>query len=390
MKKHTQTKLAILWSFFVTSAAIGMEPHDQLKKDPYESLPLELQKIIRLTIMENAITFLGQQPINLPKECKSSHGITLDLDNNDLIINDYTHVNTWNIITSELKQTIETPKGIPYIKSKEGPGSQEIQKWDNDDHVYKSVLTSDAIRPCAIHKNTIAIESSPYQIAIMNADARNFINTFYTIERIGTVALSDDRVLVSSSVATRVWNLKTRDSHTLRPNMSVTKAKLHNDKALIIGHAGTSGSLRTLQIWDINTGALLKTIDGFTYCYGDVDIAINNQWAVAISLHDKKAWSLSPLQGTTADNPLLWITEKTGILQGNLIRRACQTWIDGNKFILVLPEKFEELFTEIKEDESREQVDCRIYFTLPAMVRAYLKNSLNIRAKRAVPLTQVI
>ena len=32
MKKHTQTKLAILWSFFVTSAAIGMEPHDQLKK----------------------------------------------------------------------------------------------------------------------------------------------------------------------------------------------------------------------------------------------------------------------------------------------------------------------------------------------------------------------
>ncbi len=38
--------------------------------------------------------------------------------------------------------------------------------------------------------------------------------------------------------------------------------------------------------------------------------------------------------------------------------------------------------------ESR--VDCRIYFTLPAMVRAYLKNSLNIRAKRAVPLTQAI
>jgi len=373
--------------FFATNTTISMEPHDQLKKDPYESLPSELQHIIRWSVLENAITFLSQQPINLPKECKFSHEITLDLDHDDVMITNNTR-KTWNIMTGELKQMIEAPKDIPYIKHTYG--SLDILKWDNDDHIYKPIFALDKSKPCAINKNIIAFADRPYShtIHIINADTGKNIDTFQADQPIETLALSDDTLLASSTMPTmQVWNLKTRDSQILRPKMQVIKTKFHDDKALVIEqHADLRADHGTLQLWNIHTGTLLKTIPEFRYKYGDVHIAFNNRWAIALSSVDKKAWSLLPLQGTVHENPLVWITENANILQGNLIRRICQATSDDNTFMLALPEKL----GVIKEDESQEQKDGRIYFTLPYAVRAYLRNCLRIKGRVTLPLAQTI
>lgn len=361
--------VTILVSFFATSTALGMKAHKQSKEclRHFTTLPSDdVKQKIQHYILQNAITFLSEQPLTLPNNINFGSSIAITIDENDLIISEYGNpISTWNLMTSELKHIAQKPNDTSGVA---------IKILHN--------LKSKPL-PCApiIDKNRIIVGLHSKKVLIIDSHTEEVIDIFETKDTITDIAPYNDTVLIGSSRHIEIWNIATNTSKIIKTNMVTMVAALYDDQAAIMGQRGM------LKIWNINTGELLKTIKNFTYNHGGAFLALNDRWVVAISPNDRKAWPLSlNLRGTPKDNPLLWIKENADIAQGDFIRRACQTTMDRNNFILALPKKF----GAPEDNESKEEMDCRIYFTLPFIVRAYLRNCLNIKARKAIPQSEAI
>lgn len=425
MEQHNRTYI-ILILFLITSTAIGMQDPilaEQIERQEclkiFKTLPPELRQKIHLSMLHNAIDFLGQQPITLPTDdgvrltminnkmervykpstdiCHSIQAI----DNNTVILRIFPNlIKTWDLMTGQLKQTEQVQKNcaVPYkykyiingnkmaVLSDINPGV--VYVWNTDTNEQLSEIKE----TWAIATHVIAIDNSKIATGLYSGKVHvKDINTgiiSHTFEADGTlysIAMCDNKVMVVTAQSVTIWNLQTGSQKRLEKTEPHTKVAIYKNKAATQSPCCNA----SLDVWDTDTGEVLRTLKN--NCKGQPKLALDDYWVVAAYGDIIQAWSLEPLRGTVNDNPLVWITQKADILQGNLIRRMCRATIDYNKCILVLPtNKFKELFEKVPENEPREQMDCRIWFTLPSAVRAYLRYRLPIEAQKAVPLSEAI
>lgn len=141
------------------------------------------------------------------------------------------------------------------------------------------------------------------------------------------------------------------------------------------------GYWKSTHARDLVTSELLRLLKKHKVMSGDKAATVYNRSGYV------QIWpSFVDLRGTPDNNSLLWIIQKTNMLQLDFIKRVCAATSTNKEFIIDLPEKL----GKIKEDESQEQADGRLYFTFPADIREYLRNRLNIRRPVRYYLTEVI
>jgi len=141
----------------------------------------------------------------------------------------------------------------------------------------------------------------------------------------------------------------------------------------------TVSSDETAKIWNVLNGTCLRTLagpNGHTDCV--TCVTLDDTYVITGSEDcTAKIWPLFPrlIKGKPETNPLLWIIHNTDRLQFDFMQRAYEKTINNKNFIIALPKKL----GVIEDDETQEQKDGRIYFTLPCAVREYLRTRLNIR-----------
>jgi WD40 repeat protein len=376
-------------------------------------LPDDLKKKIQWYIVQNAITFLAHQPIILPTDNGRSLKIingqeqivqgqstdqcysVLGIEDNKLIIRTIPNmIKTWDLMSGQLIAEKKITNFIPIkntcyhiiydnkiAKISITPPFNKIEVWNEETNTLLHTFNEqDCIRVngVTLDENRIAIALHSGTVHVKDIYTGNIINTLPGNNKINSVAIRDNIVIIGTETNTIIWDIKTNTTKNL--DIKIYAAALCKNKLVTHEHDNT------LSVWNLDNYTVLQTFK--TYYFQRSNLTMNDNWIVNTTHKscDIQAWPLAPLQGTTKENPRLWIAHEANILQGNLIRRACQATIDENEFILRRPKKF----GHIADDETREQMDCRIYFTLPALVRAYLRNCLNIVAKKDIPLSHAI
>jgi len=242
MKKYT-LRITYLILLFAITTAISMETHNQLQEylGNFIELPLDLKQAVQLSILQNAIIFLSQRPINLPKKCTLSPIIAID-NNNLMVRENDNQINTWNLMTGQLKQTVQASIDEDYIQVNWQFKNIGIKKWDSDTHEYKltfSINEPDRITAVTTNKNKVAIGLFDGTIHIRDLNTGNITHIFQANNTINTIALCNDIMLTASPKPcfgsnVQMWNLKTQDSKTVETSIFVMDAALYNDKAIIL------------------------------------------------------------------------------------------------------------------------------------------------------------
>ncbi len=387
-------------------ALYGMNPCNELR-----SLPQELQTHILFSknfgFLRDIIDFLGFQPITLigPHEHASSV-VSVELYG-DIIKTKSIHswkkwlITLWNIHTGAyIYSNIERYKAweeegpaiiindkainieytcvqneifTPKIYTCEKTGLWNVYTEEELD----SIAHEDDVLSIATYENCIAMVMGDGKVKLWNIDNKQ--NT-YTIDPFGyatSVALNKDLIIIGLKQGyIESWN-----RHTLKPSYNfvitnftkqVTSMITHNDTVL----AGSKDGIT--RVFDIDTKTILHTLNGPNGHTAQINSIATDGTKVVTGSQDgtAKIWPLIyTTQGTHEDNPLLWLLYNTNIVQLNFIQRAYNTTIDNQEFIIDLPKKL----GKIEENESQEQQDGRVYFSLPPHIREYLRNRLKIR-----------
>ncbi len=187
------------------------------------------------------------------------------------------------------------------------------------------------------------------------------------IGRVKSSALVGYKIVTGSCDETvKVWDIVSGKSlHTLVGYTGeLWTIKVAGDKVIVMS--------ADIKIWNIHTGKLLNILTGAAYSMK----AMSDDKMVTSMSQFAEIWTLScNLKGAACDNPLVWILQKADIPQLNLIERAYETTLMHQDFIIDLPKKL----GKVEENESYEQRDGRVYFSLPEHVRKYLRLRLTIR-----------
>jgi len=258
-----------------------------------------------------------------------------------------------------------------------------VQVWDIKTNRSLYITHANNAQAIAISDNIMAIGSYDGTITTYRINDGQLLSTFkeHTNEVVA-IALSGNKMVTSSYDRTvKIWDIYTgeclftlltgHNGHTA----AVTSMAINGEKLV------TGSWDRRVKIWNINTGEILFALPATNRFDTEVEsVAISND-KVVIGLGDNTAqiWSLSiDLSAQDFNNleePLAWIRYNLTIPQADFIARALNATQAGQDFIIALPEKL----GEIKENESQEQADGRIYFTFPDEVREYLRTRLMIR-----------
>jgi len=185
-----------------------------------------------------------------------------------------------------------------------------------------------------------------------------------------SLAISGNLVVTGSGDGTaKVWDIDGQLQHTLAGHTaSVFSVSISNDKVV------TGSYDRTAKIWDLTTGQLRRTLKGHTSCTR-FSVAIKDDKVITGSYDKVLIWPLSIDLQAPELKPFACMEHTITMPQADFIARALNAMQAGQDFMIALPEKL----GEIKENESQEQADGRIYFTFPDEVREYLRTRLIIR-----------
>lgn len=415
MHKKGILYMVIITCIYCTEPSFLYSMNDENSPYNIRLLPKELQEHILLShdvgFLKDAINFLGSQPMTFTKP--DGHISTIE---SVALYGDILETKSWyawqwytilwNIHTGEpihtnIKNckpweeyksvTIDDKKAVSIVLSyhlNEALKSTEI--WDiQKNKKLKTINHKKNIRSItADDNNYVAMVLYNGLVKIWNIENKKDTHLIYCLSKAKSVAINKDMIIIGL----KSGDLEMRDRCRIhepihwfyntdkRPN-KVTSIRLHENK-ILAGHQDGS-----IKIWDIVTQELLHKLTGPNK-HRDIITAMAMCDDVVITGSEDctaKIWPLTiNTQGKTDNNPLLWIMYNANAPQLNFIWRAWQTTQKDEEFIIDLPTQF----GTIEKDESPEQTDGRIYFTLPPMIREYLKNRLKIR-RQATTLDKV-
>lgn len=408
------------------TALHGMNDSENPKTffDELRTLPTELQE--KILLLQDAITFLGQQPITLSEHTKSIEAISVSDDK--FATRCYGRVvKIWDMHGICLRT---------FPKS---------GKFEYDKHIYS----------IALHGNKLATGHSAKTVNIWNIDTGLCLYTLKELKkdkshdsRVTSILMNDNTLIAASGETVHIWDMLTKEcTCTFSPTTGstinsivtngdvigtgcsdgivkvwdytgtcihafeefkgkicgVTSVSMNKDKIAAISYCGS------LKIWDITTDTCIFTYEKLKgqpnerrslaisedkIITGSADgtaqirnlathellhvfagpnkhtdganrIALTAKNVAITGSADKtiKIWPLLiNLQGTPDDNSLQWIIQKSDLPQLNFIARAYDATITEEKFIMVFPSE-----------------DIKIFLTLPAHVKQYLLARLKIR-----------
>jgi len=421
-------RITLLISIANSTMSYGMETAKQKEKKEFQAcfeewLPKELQKHIVSLSFSDVIEFLGLYTITLEGHTDWVNSVAIagdkvvtgsedatakvwDINNGQLLhtLDGHTDViisvatagdkvvtgsrdttaKIWDINTGHLLDTLEHAWCVNAVAitgdiMATGSGNT-LTVWNLKMMHYRTFLGHwHMIDSIAIAGNKVLTGSRDNTAKIWNINNGQLLLTLLVghMHEISSVSVAGDKVVTGSVGGNaKIWDINTGQLiHTLQEHQEHTDDRLRS--VAIEGNKVVTGLYKgNAKIWNSNTGSLLQ------YLHGHTDSA----WSVAIS-GDKvvtgsrdttaKIWSLLPnLHGTSQNNPLLWIVEEATIPQLDFINRAYKAAIDTKQdpMIIALPKKL----GKVEENELQAQRDGRIYFTLPLLVRKYVRDRLNI------------
>lgn len=418
MKKQNLI-FTILILFFATGSAMNMKrsatamdikTENQSKElfMEFRSLLPELQRHILL--LKNDIIFLSQQPITLAGPHGHTHeiySVEIAIDEDDKCATDEYEVVTagkdnmvkvWDINTGnflhEFASTDDndyTKHIVPYYHTTPTPNGPFISGINTgqlmrktEENNMRSIWESSPV----FMNNKLIMVTRENTVILEDTDPEKTLLTLagpHQHNRVVSSIAIDKHIIITGSwdCTAKIWEghtgefLRTLAGHHGHTD-HIWAVEIYDDIAI------TGSRDKTAKIWNVQSGTCLRTLAGPNGHTDEVTaVMLDNTYAVTGSRDcTAKIWPLFPnLKGTPETNPLLWIIHNTNMLQCDFIQRAYEKTIAIKDFIITLPKKF----NVIEEDELQEQMDCRIYFTLPCAVRAYLRTRLKIQAKEAIP-----
>ncbi len=405
MKKYT-TQLIHLILLFTTVAAFGMKRSfsalDTNKNNQSQELFTEFRTLFpelqqHIMSFHETIIFLGLQPITLAGPNGHTNEIySVAIHNNEVVTAAWDEtVKVWDIHTGILLNTFSREDENIYTANFVPTYNNILAHEHNAGLLLYGKNTGELMRKFGFIGNNIIWSRS----AIINGD-KLIIGTFENkviinnqktgerlltlagphqhTDRVSSIALHDNLIVTGSwDTTAKIWN-----AHTSEYICTLIEPHGHTDSIRAVATNGnivvTGSDDKTAKIWNIHTGHYLRTLAGPNGHLLEINsVAIDDNWVITGSDdHTAKIWPLLlNLKGKSENNPLLWIIHHTDMLQLDLIQRAYTTTISGKDFIIALPKKLGTL----EKNESQDQMDGRIYFTLLPAVREYLRNRLNIR-----------
>ncbi len=369
-----------------------------------ESLPKELREYILLSpdigFFKDTINFLGSQPITLKHTTYAGNLKVRTYDNKvetksqNSMFSEW-HKKVWDIHTGQYIQKLKKstqpwePRNnlavisgdkaisIYYYRpsdSKPYLEYRETDLWDiNTRKKLDRINHKSDVLSLASDDNNMAIGLRNGQVKICNGTTL-FLLKQYEFS-VTALAIKDGILAVGlGNGFLETINIHTKAALCLfKNNTAKISSILINDNKIFTGsYYGIT------KVWNIDTGELLHTLTGPNRHRSIISsIALTGDAVVTGSYDDTaKIWPLKiNLQGTSEENPLLWIICNANIPQLDFIKRAYEATQAEQEFIISLPKRL----GKIKADESCEQMYGRIYFTLPQSIRQYLRNRLTIR-----------
>lgn len=374
-------------------------------------LPKELQEYILLSedigFFKDTISFLGAQPITLAKPDMHMTAIeSIALYGDILETKSWCswrwHTVLWNIHTGKFihanteickpweeycSVTLDNNKAlsiVPVYHLNKSPKSTTL--WDTQTNQKLKIIDhARSIKSMTADGNCVVMVLNNGQIKVWNTDNKSDSHIINPHGIATSAAIKKNIIAIGFKTgAVEIRNRDTRDlihCFIIKSPQKITAMTIHDNKILAGYRNGTA------KIWDIITRKLLHTLAGPNQHTDIITSMVMDSNIVATGSEDCtiKIWPLKVnVLGTIDDNPLLWIMYNANAPQLNFIWRAWQATQTKQEFIISLPIKL----GTIEQDESPEQTDGRTYFTLPPMIREYLKNRLKIR-RQATTLDKI-
>jgi len=422
--------LAILSGLVISSAVFGMEVTEEDGLTHYfkeltksGTFPKDVeQNIRRLQLMHKAISFLSSSSI---KTFNSAYGVVSVALEGPIVITAGMDdsVSLHNIKTgafdseySKMPRAVAIDKGTIVVGSSDGvvtiwnvQREYQLTKIKTFQEKHRRNVTSVAKK-----NDLIASASLDGTVKIWNIHNDQPLHTLTYTAELNSVALNDNIVVAGATDGNAiVWDVLSGKQLYVLPHRGNVNALAINDTMILTG----SESNTYVGVWNIHNGTILGRLnpvksDGITAIAMNNDTAVigssfgktiiwnihNNTLRTFKVYHDDRQFTsvamsgdlcaigtsraknsvsvllVDPFKGTPEDNALLWIINYATVTQADFINRAYEKTLAEKPLIIAMPEKL----GEIKEGESQEQKDGRIYFSFPTHVREYLRGRFNI------------
>ncbi|MBA3751484.1 hypothetical protein H0X06_01605 [Candidatus Dependentiae bacterium] len=293
-------------------------------------------------------------------------------------------IKIWNIHTGELVYTLEHSKFISVAVSNDKLISWSVEGiikiWDiNTGKLLHEFEQSGKIFLGAAHKNKIGFGSfeeatNRWNVKIKDVttgEVKTLLGANEQRSSINLLGISDDKVVArADDYSAKIWNIATGELVFCGPS-SYTPLIIIEDKVIVVPSLASYSA----RVWDMKKSRFSHFLEGHV---GPIRVVAPGYNTVITGSEDytAKIWPLQlNVQGTSDNNPLVWIIEKADKIQLSFIKSAYEATIGEKDFIIDMPKKLGAL----EKNESLEQLYGRIYFTFPEHAREYLRNRLNIR-----------
>ena len=328
---------------FTYFTQLPLERQDKIMTLQYDffrymrELPQELQEKILLqqdsTLLQDAIVFLGLQPI------------TLELKPIDLA----SSVNSPKLMARS--------DGI-WVSAVPKTNTAKIQKQNGDMIILNG--HGAPVTAVAIVNDKVLTGSADATVKIWDISNGDLLHTLRGKNgHVKSIKIANDKVIITSKNAhnAQVWDI----------NSGVFICKLIHKG--IINSVATGGDIvvtgsddKTAKIWNINNCNLLRTLEGHTGPILAVEIE-GNKVITKSKDYTQKKWPIElNFQEPSESKSLEWIIKSSNMPQLNLIVRAYEATATGKEFIIAFPSE-----------------DAKIFLSLPKDVQIYLLERLKIR-----------